>query len=91
MSRRASATIRTEHDEPERIARAIEPDNTDEMETAVDGTAVRTRIDRETVGSLHSTVDDYIVNVAVAAAVVQHAEPTDTGGVSDTDTTPNNE
>ena len=92
MSRRA--TIRTTHDDPELIARAIAPDNTDEMETAIDGGSVVTRIERETTSGLHSTVDDYVVNLDVAIDVIrhaQHAEPTDTGDVSDTQTTQNHE
>ncbi|SEQ52384.1 KEOPS complex subunit Pcc1 [Natrinema salaciae] len=102
MSRRA--TIRTTHDDATLVARAIRPDNTDEMTTTVErndaadaagrderaGTIV-TRIDRETTSGLQSTVDDYVVNLEVAIDVVegartaQHAEPTDTGPVSDTD------
>ncbi|WP_207590259.1 KEOPS complex subunit Pcc1 [Halomontanus rarus] len=72
MTRRA--TIRTTHDDPELVAAAIAPDNTAEMETTVDGNAVRTRIERETTGGLHATVDDYVVNVDVATTVVQHAD-----------------
>ncbi|MFU8866769.1 KEOPS complex subunit Pcc1 [Natronococcus sp.] len=88
MSRRA--TIRTTHDDPALIARSIAPDNTDEMETTVDDDApssddaVVTRIERETTSGLQSTVDDYVVNLAVAIEVAQHAHPTDTGTVSDT-------
>ncbi|MDG5762022.1 KEOPS complex subunit Pcc1 [Natronococcus sp. A-GB1] len=91
MTRRA--TIRTTHDDPALIARAIAPDNTAEMETTVDDgegsdpssdDAVVTRIERETTSGLQSTVDDYVVNLAVAIEVAQHAHPTDTGTVSDT-------
>ncbi|WP_255191734.1 KEOPS complex subunit Pcc1 [Natronobeatus ordinarius] len=70
MSRRR-ATIRTEHDEPDLVARAIQPDNTDEMATEVEGDAVVTRIERGTTGGLHATVDDYVVNLDVANTVVQ--------------------
>ncbi|WP_246999442.1 KEOPS complex subunit Pcc1 [Halosolutus gelatinilyticus] len=99
MSRRATATIRTEHDDPDVLARALDPDNTDEMETTaiapteIEPGAVRTRIDRETTSGLHSTVDDYVVNVDVAMRVAQHAEPTDAGPASDSDSDPdtNNE
>ncbi|ELY89650.1 KEOPS complex subunit Pcc1 [Natrinema altunense] len=104
MSRRA--TIRTDHDDATLVARALDPDNTDEMTTTVerdgvaDGTdgdgdrtgTVVTRIDRETTSGLQSTVDDYVVNLAVAidiasqAQLVQDDRPTDTGPVSDTDT-----
>ncbi|QLK25588.1 KEOPS complex Pcc1-like subunit [Natrinema zhouii] len=101
MSRRA--TIRTDHDDAALVARALSPDNTDEMSTTVErddaaatadgdderaGTVV-TRIDRETTGGLQATVDDYVVNLEVAidvasqARTVQHAEPTDTGPVSE--------
>ncbi|WP_049923035.1 KEOPS complex subunit Pcc1 [Halopiger djelfimassiliensis] len=95
MTGRRRATIRTTHDDPELVARALCPDNTAEMETDVaeDETAVVTRIERETTGGLHSTVDDYVVNLEVAVAVAQSARneqgehPADTGTVSDTDTT----
>ncbi|QFU83362.1 KEOPS complex subunit Pcc1 [Natronorubrum aibiense] len=99
MNRRA--TIRTTHDEPDLVVRAIRPDNTDEMQTVVadDGDAVVTQIERETTGGLHSTVDDYVVNLEVAVDVIeqtragQREQPTDTGAVSDSDseTLPNNE
>ncbi|WP_436343081.1 KEOPS complex subunit Pcc1 [Natronorubrum sp. FCH18a] len=87
MSRRA--TIRTTHDDPELVARALRPDNTDEMETSVekgadpasdrtqsdgdDAGAVVTRIERETTGGLHSNVDDYVVNLEVAIDVAHAA------------------
>jgi hypothetical protein len=68
------ATIRTTHDRPDLIAAAIRPDNTDEMQTTVEDDTVVTHIERETTGGLHSTVDDYVVNVDIASRVVQHAE-----------------
>ncbi|WP_255169964.1 KEOPS complex subunit Pcc1 [Natrononativus amylolyticus] len=76
MMRRA--TIRTTHADPATVAAATEPDNTDEMTTAVDADedAVVTRIERETTGGLHSTVDDYVVNLEVAAEVVQQTTNT---------------
>jgi hypothetical protein len=64
------ATIRTTHADPERVAAALRPDNTDSMTTRVDGDAVVTHIERETTGGLHSTVDDYVVNLTVADAVI---------------------
>jgi hypothetical protein len=88
MSR--TATIRTEHDDPELVARALAPDNTDQMTTTVerDGTGrVVTRIERGTTSGLRSTVDDYVVNLEVAIDVATDArtvrQPTDTGPVSD--------
>jgi hypothetical protein len=50
-----------------RIAGAIEPDNTPEIQTSVDGPTVVTDITRSTTGSLQATVDDYVVNLQVAA------------------------
>ena len=79
------ATIRTELDDPTVIARAIRPDNTDEMDTRVERSdeetdsssdadgAVVTTIERETTGGLRTSVDDYVVNVDVARRVAQHA------------------
>ena len=94
MTRRA--TIRTSHDDPDLVARALRPDNTDEMETDVeeDGDAVVTRIERETTGGLHSTVDDYVVNLEVAIDVARSGrdgdaaepeQPADAGFASDAD------
>jgi hypothetical protein len=63
------ATLRTTHASPETaavVAGAVEPDNTDSMTTRVDGDAVVTTIERETTGGLHSSVDDYVVNLTVA-------------------------
>lgn len=85
MSRRA--TIRTEHDDADVLARALSPDNTDEMTTTVErdesdatadddhAAAVVTRIDRETTSGLQSTVDDYVVNLEVAIDIVEQAGP----------------
>ncbi len=93
MSRRA--TVRTSHEDPELVARALRPDNTDEMETVVDDGTVVTRIERETTGGLHSNIDDYVVNLEVATDVAdatrcgdeQPDDPTDAGTASETDTT----
>ena len=69
-----TATLRTDHATPTRaewVAAAVEPDNTDSMATSVDGTTVRTEITRETTGGLQTTVDDYVVNLGVAQAVIE--------------------
>ncbi|WIV66944.1 KEOPS complex subunit Pcc1 [Natrialbaceae archaeon AArc-T1-2] len=81
-----TATIRTDHDDAALVARAIAPDNTDEMETTVEDGTVVTQIERETTGGLHSTIDDYVINLEVAATVAQHANrPADAGTDTDTD------
>ncbi len=64
------ARIETRHGDTittKRIARSLVPDNTDEMETTVEGDCLVTEIARETTGGLHATVDDYLVNLRVAA------------------------
>lgn len=60
------ATIRTRHERPELLARSLQPDNTTDMHTAVEGDVLETRIQRETIGGLRTTLDDYIVNLLVA-------------------------
>ncbi|WP_226023357.1 KEOPS complex subunit Pcc1 [Halomicrobium salinisoli] len=75
------AEIRTTHgdaDAAERIAAAIRPDNTDEMSTRTEGDAVVTELVRETTGGLHATVDDYVVNLRVAAQLSDRQTSHDT-------------
>ncbi|WP_423999388.1 KEOPS complex subunit Pcc1 [Haloarcula salina] len=66
------AEIRTTHDSPERVANALRPDNTDEMTTRVEDDAVVTTVERDTTGGLQATVDDYVVNLRVAAQLANH-------------------
>jgi len=64
------AEIETRHGSPagaERVAAAVRPDNTAEMTTRVEGDAVVTTIERDNTSGLQSTVDDYVVNLRVAA------------------------
>lgn len=83
------ARIRTDHGDAataRAVAAALQPDNTAEMDTRADGSTVATTIERETTGGLHSNVDDYVVNLQVAAQLAnQHANaPAD--GARNTDT-----
>ncbi|MBV0901798.1 KEOPS complex subunit Pcc1 [Haloarcula salina] len=66
------AEIRTTHDSPERVANALRPDNTDEMTTRVEDDAVVTTVERDTTGGLQATVDDYVVNLRVAAQLANN-------------------
>jgi hypothetical protein len=68
------ATVRTDVADPALVANAVRPDNTEEMETAVEDGTVVTRIERDDTSGLHSTVDDYVVNLTVATEVAQHAD-----------------
>ena len=63
------ATIRTTHANADRMAAALRPDNTDQMETVVTDDTVETTIERSAVGGLQTTVDDYLINLQVATTV----------------------
>lgn len=96
------ATLRTRHDAPAVVARAVRPDNTDAIETTVadgdaderpgaDGAAgghVVTRIERPTTGGLRSTVDDYVVNLRVAERVAASARGEPATAVDNRDDAP---
>ena len=73
------ARIVTNHRDAEtaaRIAAALTPDNTDEMVTRVTGDEIETRILRRSTGGLQATVDDYVVNLRLAAQLsTQDREP----------------
>lgn len=56
------------------VARAIRPDNLAEIETEVSDDHVETTIDRPRTGSLHATIDDYLVNLIVADALHERIE-----------------
>jgi hypothetical protein len=72
MTRRAR--LRTTHDRPALVAAALAPDNTASMTTRVEDDRVVTTVERETTGGLQSSVDDYLVNLAVADSVAQTAD-----------------
>ena len=77
------ATVTTTHGDAataERVAAALDPDNTAEMATRTDGDRVVTMVRRNSTGSLRSTVDDYVVNATVADRLA-----TDDGDDADTD------
>jgi len=63
---RCRATLRTTHAAPGTVAAALEPDNTEEMDTRVEDGRVTTTVARDSPGGLRSTVDDYVVNLDVA-------------------------
>ena len=67
------ARLETTHEDAQRIAAAVTPDNTDSMTTTVEGDSIVTVIERETTGGLQATVDDYVVNLTVAETVADNA------------------
>jgi len=75
------ATITTEHGDEEtaaHVARAVSPDNTAEMTTEADEETVVTTIERTSTGGLQSSVDDYVVNLTVAAQLADQSPTNDT-------------
>ena len=68
------ATIRTKHGSPEIIVASLTPDNTDDMTTAVVDEIVETQITRDSTGGLHTTMDDYLVNIHVATTMSEEAQ-----------------
>ena len=71
------AEVRTELDHAELVAAALRPDNTEQMDTRTEDGAIVTTIERETTGGLRSTVDDYVVNLDVAARTIDAAMASD--------------
>ena len=71
--KRASATIRIDlagtNADPRTVAEALEPDDTAEMTSQLDGGVLETHVERGSVGGLRSTIDDHIVNLGVALRV----------------------
>lgn len=65
-----SARLRTTHDAADAVAASLRPDNTDSIRMVVEGETLTTTIERETTGGLQSTVDDAVVNLTVADAVI---------------------
>jgi hypothetical protein len=49
------------------VTDAVRPDDTASMDTTTEDERIVTTIERETTGGLHATVDDYVVNLTVAA------------------------
>ena len=91
------ATITTTHGDAaaaERVAAALDPDNTAEMATRTDGDRVVTTVRRNSTGSLRSTVDDYVVNATVADRLTTddagdgQSDTDDTDDTDTSDTTP---
>ena len=89
------ATVTTTHGDAaaaERVAAALDPDNTAEMATRTDGDRVVTTVRRNSTGSLRSTVDDYVVNATVADRLTTddagdgQSDTDDTDDIDDTDT-----
>ncbi len=73
-----TARLRTTHADAETVAAALRPDDTAAMETTVEGDTLVVTVSRETTGGLQSTVDDTVVNLTVADAIVDSTRTHDT-------------
>ncbi|WP_159904919.1 KEOPS complex subunit Pcc1 [Salinirussus salinus] len=81
--------LRTEHGSEAAataIARAVRPDNTDRIHTAVEDGTVVTTVERERTGGLRATVDDYVVNLRTAAQLTETTDTTETADTNPHDT-----
>ena len=58
----------------QQVANAVRPDNTASMTTQVEGPTLTTEIRRDSTGGVQSTVDDFVVNLGVAEAVLSAIE-----------------
>ena len=69
---RIHAEIRTVHRMPGVAAGAVSPDNLKGMETTADGGVVRTVMAGTQLRSAIASVDDYLMNLAVAEDLCTH-------------------
>ncbi|MCU0632970.1 MAG: hypothetical protein MUC66_08365 [Methanolinea sp.] len=58
--------IRTRHTKPGCVASALRPDNLQSMQTGAEGDMVITWIQGNSLRSVIASVDDYLMNLAVA-------------------------
>jgi hypothetical protein len=62
-------TIITVHPDPVRVARSLSPDNLASMKTVAGDGVVVTEITGENLRSIIASVDDYLMNLAIAEDV----------------------
>ncbi|KUG20849.1 MAG: hypothetical protein KO206_05020 [Methanomicrobiaceae archaeon] len=66
MTIQIEGTIITPHARPDCVAAAVIPDNLSLIRTSVAGGCVRTDIQGEQLRSIIASVDDYLMNLAIA-------------------------
>ena len=64
-----TGTITTRHHDPERVARSLSPDNLASMRTEAKEGMVVTVISGGNLRSIIASVDDYLMNLAIAEDV----------------------
>ena len=68
--------IRFASEDAEKIADALSPDNGDFMECHAESECVVAHVEGESIGTVLSTVDDYLMNLSVAEKIseTEHEE-----------------
>jgi hypothetical protein len=69
---RITGRIYTPHRHPRCVAAALEPDNLTSIRTCQAGTEVRTEIAGTRLRSIIASVDDYLMNLAIAEDVCSY-------------------
>ena len=70
-----AGTITTAHRDPARVAGALAPDNLTSMRTRAGNGVVVTEMAGENLRSIIASVDDYLMNLAIAEDVCRYASP----------------
>ncbi len=60
--------------QPILVAQSITPDNTPSIETKIEGNSVLATVQRDSIGSLRSTIDDLLVNLHVAVKIIEQTQ-----------------
>jgi len=66
MNIKVTGIIRTCHEQPGCIAASLKADNLTQMDTKVSMDSVETTIEGQKIRSIIASVDDYIMNLAIA-------------------------
>lgn len=69
MNMTVTGIIRTFHEQPECIAGSLKADNLTQMETRATQDCVETTIEGQKIRSIIASVDDYLMNLAIAEEI----------------------
>lgn len=69
MNVTVTGIIRTVHERPECIAEALKADNLTQMETRAGDECVETTVEGQKIRSIIASVDDYLMNLAIAEEI----------------------
>ena len=60
--------------QPGLVAQSIAPDNTSSIDTKISGNSIIATVQRDSLGSLRSTIDDLLVNLQVAVKTIEQTQ-----------------